>query len=146
KCAILLSVGLRNSVASGTPIYPVIKELVGDNISDIKFDSQSRAWIGVRGEQIHDYGFQNIQYSDGGLSMYDGTRWKTIQQTIPDGNVPPNIKGNSVTSLLLRGGTCDTTQKVWVGMASFFDNVGWGIDILNPSANTVVSMDNTLMP
>ena len=150
-CYIWLNEGLRQSVTAGEPVYPVDLELTGNSVTDIEFDSRGAAWIGTKGEQVKDYGFNNRQYFDGGLNVFDGVRWRNYQQQLPPPNPtsPPGttIKGNSVTALQIRGGQCETPEKVYVGMAGFLDNIGWGIDVVNYSSpRPVTSLDNSVMP
>lgn len=147
RCLLVLNTGLSVAAPANTPVYEMLKDLVGENVADIALDSQNRIWVGTRGEKVKAYGWGQTQFEDGGISYLDGSAWKSVQQAIPfQTAVPPNIAGNAVTSVLPRGGRCDTIERIWLGMGSFGDNIGWGVDRFNQTANAVDSMDNGPMP
>ena len=94
--------------------------LAGNNVVALEVDG-NHVWFGTR-EATWDS--SRREYTDGGLSVFDGDQWaiRTVENT---GGESAGLHSNSVTALAV-----GCSGELWIGLGNLQDSTGAGIDVL----------------
>ncbi len=96
--------------------------LASNNVTAIAIDGDY-VWFGT---QSATWDAGRNEWTDGGLSMYDGERW-TIRAVENTGGERSGLRSNAISALAI-----GCQGKVWIALGNRRDKSGAGIDILDP--------------
>ncbi len=122
--ALRVQPSLVRDAPAGTPVYAVELGVGSDNISDIAFDAQGRAWVGTRQDTWDPYLYT---YLDGGLSVLEDGVWTTYTSD------NSGLVSSSVSAVAAEPPSCG--GKIWVGTGSLRDFSGFGLCSFDPATN-----------